>query len=199
MTDQTARQGEAPAAAKAPAAKPAHAKQATAAKKTAKKPAAKTGKAKPSAAIRPLKAVDTEEMFQFSKNNKRMESMMYQGKTQFDKYTQEATRAGKEHADALMESGTILMKGYEDLFKTWLNWAQGSAERSSEAVKELLGCRTLNELAETQSRLAQEGFDDFVAGATRVSELSVKLAADTFEPLGGQLNKNLRKAEKRAA
>jgi phasin family protein len=128
-----------------------------------------------------------------------MENMMYQGKNQFDKYTQEATRAGKEHADAIMESGNIFMKGSEDLFKTWLSWAQESAERNSEAVKELLGCRTLNELAETQSRIAQENFDDFVAGATRVSELSVKLATETFEPMAGQLNKNIRKAEKRAA
>jgi phasin family protein len=183
----------------------------------AKKPAAK--KAKPAAAKAAPKSngakkpVDfqaykafgrdargaAEEMFQFSKHNKTMESLMFQGKDQFEKYTQEATRAGKEHAAAIMESGNILMKGAEDVMKTWINWAQSSAERNSDAVKELLGCRTLNEFAETQNRLAQESFDDFVAGATRVSELSVKLATDAFEPINDQFSKNIRKAEKRAA
>lgn len=183
------------AAAKKPVKKAAKKAAHRTAHKTAKKAAGKAAHS----TVRNFKTVSNDEMFQFSKNNKHMENMMYQGKDQFDKYTQEATRARKEHADAVMESGNIFMKGSEDLYKTWLNWVQKSAERNSEAMKELLGCRTLNEFAVTQSRIAQENFDEFVSGATRVSERSVKLATETFEPMAGQLNKNIRKAEKRAA
>lgn len=123
-----------------------------------------------------------------------METIMTKGKQQFEKLSSEAANAGKDNMDAWMKSGSIFMKGYEDIMKTWMGMAQKNAEKSGEAVKTLLACKTVNEYAEVQNRLAQEGFDDLMAGATKLSELSVKLVSDGFAPINDQMGRTIKKA-----
>lgn len=77
--------------------------------------------------------------------------------------------------------------------------AQDSAEKSAAAVKTLLGCKTLNELTEVQNKLAQESLDGFITSATKLSELSVKVATESFEPLNAQLSKTIKKASEAVA
>ena len=123
-----------------------------------------------------------------------METVMTQGKTQFDKLAKEAANESQKHAEAVAKAGNILFKGAEDYLKTYVTFAQKSAEKSQEAVKAILGCKTLNEFTETQNKLAQEGFDDFMSGFTKLSEISVKVATDAFEPINDQLSKSIKKA-----
>jgi phasin family protein len=78
--------------------------------------------------------------------------------------------------------------------KTCMGLAQKTAEKNGEAFKTLLSCKTVNEFAAVQNRLAQEGFDDFMTHATRLSELGVKLASDGFAPINDQLGKAIKKA-----
>lgn len=120
-------------------------------------------------------------------------------KKQFDRVTQDMASSGKDHMEAVIQSGNIMFKGMEDMMKTCMQMAQTSAEKGAQGFKTLLGCRTLNELTEVNNRLAQQGFDDFMATATRLSELSVKLASDAFEPINDQLNRSLRKVSEAAA
>lgn len=125
---------------------------------------------------------------------KSMEKAMTQSKAQYEKLTNDAASAGKENVEAILKSTNIWMKGTEDLFKTYMNLAQDTAAKNSEAFKTLLACKNLNELTEVQNKLAQESFDGFMAGATKISELSVKLATDALEPINDQVSKSIRKA-----
>jgi phasin family protein len=122
-----------------------------------------------------------------------METFMNPKKQNFDRMTQDASAQHKEGVEAMMRSGNIAMKGMEDIFKTCMQVAQNSAEKNAQAVKTLLGCRTLNEFTETQNRVAQSNFDDFMATATRLSELTVKLASEAFEPLNDQFSRSMMK------
>lgn len=125
---------------------------------------------------------------------KSMEKAMTQNKAQYEKLTNDAASAGKENVEAIIKSTNIWMKGTEDLFKTYMSLAQDTAAKNSEAFKTLLACKNLNELTEVQNKLAQESFDGFMAGATKISELSVKLATDALEPINDQVSKTIRKA-----
>lgn len=133
------------------------------------------------------------------KNNATMEKFMSQGKNQFEKLSQDAANAGKEHVEAFVKSGNIFAKGFEDFLKTYASLAQSSAERNAQAFKALLGSKTLNEYTETQNRVAQENLDDFLSGVTRLSELGVKLATETFEPINDQVSKSIKKASEALA
>lgn len=123
-----------------------------------------------------------------------METLMTKSKENMEKLSNEAAAIGKESMDAWMKSGSIFMKGYEDMFKTCLNIAQKTAEKNGEAFKTLLACKTVNEYAEVQNRLAQQGFDDFMTGATKISELGIKLASEGFAPINDQVSKAVKKA-----
>jgi len=123
-----------------------------------------------------------------------METLMTKSKEHMEKISNEAANIGKESMDAWMKSGSIFMKGYEDMFKTYFGLAQKTAEKNGEALKTLLACKTVNEYAEVQNRLAQQGFDDFMTGATKISELGIKLASEGFAPINDQVGKAVKKA-----
>ncbi len=128
-----------------------------------------------------------------------METLMTQKKHQFDRMAQEAGLSQKEQMDALMQSGNIAMKGFEDIFKTCMQMAQTSAEKNAQAMKSIFGCKTLNEFTEAQNRIAQQGFDDFMVTTTRLSELAVKMATDAFEPINDQFSRTIKKASEAVA
>ena len=165
--------------------------------KTAKKTAAKKKAAKVTASQDAAPKIAHFADFQTLKSvqpTQAMESMMTKSKEQFEKLSNEASVVGKEGLDALMKSGSIFMKGYEDILKTYMGLAQKTAEKNGEAFKTLLSCKTVNEFVAVQSRLTQQGIDDFMTGTTRLSELSVKLASDGFAPINDQMGKAIKKA-----
>lgn len=123
-----------------------------------------------------------------------METLMTKNKENMEKLSNEAAAIGKESMDAWMKSGSVFMKGYEDMLKTCMGIAQKSVEKNGEAFKTLLACKTVNEYAEVQNRLAQQGFDDFMTGATKISELGIKLASEGFAPINDQVSKAVKKA-----
>lgn len=148
-------------------------------KKTVKKVAQKT--------VQASKKAQTE-------NIKTMEKMMTKGQAQFDQMAKDAANNSKENMDAVVKSSNIFMKGFEDLTKTYVSWAQTSAEKNAKAFKTLMGAKTLNEFTDTQNKIAQQNFDDFMTGATKISELSVKVATEAFEPINDQMAKSIKSA-----
>lgn len=133
-----------------------------------------------------------------NQNNKTIETekktMNATSNKQFEKFTQDAASMGQEQVEALVKSGTILAKGMEDILKTCMTIAQSTTEKSQEAAKTMMACKTLNEFTEAQSKLAQDSFEDFMATATKLSELSIKVATDSLEPINDQVGKAMKKA-----
>lgn len=113
---------------------------------------------------------------------------------QFDKIAQDASAIGQSSMEAAVKSSTLFFKGMEDIMKTCMEFAQDNAEKSSEAIKALMSCKTLNELTEKQSKFAQSSFDDCMAAATKISEMSVKVCTECMEPINDQMGKAMKKA-----
>lgn len=168
------------------------------ARKTAKKAAPKVTIAKkPAAQARPATTMSST-IFNFQPPILEI-AKMTKAPFQFDQLAQEAADAGRENFEAFVKSGTIFAKGFEDFIKTASNLSQGAAEKQAEYAKQLMASKTLNEFAETQNKIAQANFDQFMAGATKLSEISVKLLSDGAEPINSQLNKTIQKANKAMA
>ncbi len=128
-----------------------------------------------------------------------MEKLMNTSKDQFEKLKSDATTTSRQGIEALTKSGTILTQGLEQFFKTCMSIAQTSAERQSEAFKQLLSCKTLNEFTEAQNKFAQQSFDELMQNATKLSEISIKLATDVFEPINDEVSKGIKKASENLA
>lgn len=120
-------------------------------------------------------------------------------KEKIEKAGQDAAAMGQENVHAFIESGNILARGAESLFKTCYSWSQTAAERNTQAFKSLLGCKSLSELTELQTQLARQNLDDFLSGTAELSALGVKVAQDAMEPISDQFGKTLRRAQDAAA
>lgn len=132
-------------------------------------------------------------------DGKTMEQFMTQSKNQYEKFSQEAGEIGRESMDAYIKAGTLFMKGLEDIARTAAAMAQSSAEKQAEFIKEAMSSKTLNEWTEIQNKAAQANFDDFMSGATQLSELSVKVITECTEPLNAQMSKSIKRASESMA
>lgn len=121
------------------------------------------------------------------------------GKMQYDRISNEATAFIGEQREALLKSGGVWTKGMTDLVSVCTAMAQTAAERNGQAFKTLCSCKTFGEFAELQSRIGQQNFDDFMSGATKISELCAKLTTEAIEPINTQFGHTARKATKSMA
>ncbi|MDW3207069.1 MAG: phasin family protein [Alphaproteobacteria bacterium] len=94
----------------------------------------------------------------------------------------------KDNVDAYVKAGNVFAKGFEDLGKTFFAFAQSQAESNVNAAKALMSAKTINDVVEIQSDLARTQFDAFVAEGTKVSEMSLKVANETVEPIQARFN-----------
>ncbi len=118
---------------------------------------------------------------------------------QFDKFIKDTTDLSAGYSDACSKSGTIFMKGMEDIMGTIVSIAQDSAEKQASFLKEAMSTKTINEFAELQSKIAQASFDDMMAGVTKISEISAKVLTESSEPVNAQLAKTMKFASEKAA
>ncbi|MCB1782716.1 MAG: phasin family protein [Alphaproteobacteria bacterium] len=124
-----------------------------------------------------------------------MEKKMAQkSATPFDKIAKDTADIGREYSEAYVKSGTILMKGVEDIMSTVASLAQASAEKQSQLIKEAMSSKTINEFADVQNKIAQASFDDFMDSATKITELGVKVLTESAEPVSAQMNVAVKKA-----
>jgi phasin family protein len=141
------------------------------------------------------KSVKTEKTVTQSQPEKlKKETTMTDAKQKFEKLTSDATTLGQENVEAIVQSSTLFFKGAEDILKTYTTLAQEAAQKNAEGLQSLLGCKTLNELTETQNKLAKDSFEGFIAQATKLSELSLKVAKESLEPINAQVNKTVKRA-----
>ena len=163
------------------------------------KPAAakKPGKAHaPKALKAPQVSLTSPHIDLFSTTRHLMESTMSKTKTTipFDQMTKDANDIAKDYSDAVMKSGAIMMKGCENIMSTMMSLMQTSAEKQSRLLKEAMTSKTINEFAEVQNKIAQASFDDFMSGATKLSEMGVKVMTESSEPVNAQMTRAIQKA-----
>lgn len=129
-----------------------------------------------------------------STQQKMEKTMAQKNNAAFDNFAKEAADISREYSEACMKSSTIFMKGFEDIIGTVLSIAQASAEKQSQFMKEVMSSKTINEFAEVQNKIAQASFDDFMAGATKITEIGTKILTESAEPVNTQVTKAMKKA-----
>lgn len=118
-----------------------------------------------------------------------METTMNSFKEQMEKMSGGASESAREGIESLTKSGETFTKGAEQLMKTLSSVVQESSQRNAEAMKGLMACRTLNEFAEAQNKMAQQNFDDMMSMMTKMSEMTIKLCKEAMEPMNAQMTK----------
>ncbi|WP_192499017.1 phasin family protein [Skermanella pratensis] len=115
---------------------------------------------------------------------------------QIAKGYEEYTTFSKANVDALIQAGTVLAKGFEELSKRTLAYSQSSLESGAAAGKAALGVKTVRDLVDLQSSYTKSTLDTALAESAKMSELSVKVANEAFQPINARLNATIEKLGK---
>lgn len=134
-----------------------------------------------------------EQAVQMAKDN------VEKASTAFFKGYDEFSVLSKGNVEAVVKAGSIYARGLEDLSKTVMSMTQSQFEASVAAAKAVFGCTSLRQMVDLQTDLARTNFDKFVADGTKLSEISLKVANETLEPIQARVNVAVEKLIKPAA
>jgi hypothetical protein len=97
-------------------------------------------------------------------------------------------------AAALAESQAALARGIEALSAEMAGLALSGMNVLARTATKLFAVKTLSDAIEVNAGFTCSSFETLVGGSAKLSELGVKLAAETSEPLFGQLARGWSKA-----
>jgi phasin family protein len=94
----------------------------------------------------------------------------------------------KDNLDAVMTSGTIVAKGYEAIGREVMAFAQSAMEANVAATKAMFGAKDPKEAFDLQAEYARNSMDKALAESAKLSEMSMSLAKEAFEPIQTRMN-----------
>ncbi|MCW8915853.1 MAG: phasin family protein [Magnetovibrio sp.] len=93
---------------------------------------------------------------------------------------------GRDNIDAAVKAGEAYVAGFQTMNDLFFKAAKEAVHFNTEAAKTLSGCKTPEEISETQLKLAQSGFEVAVETSTEITQTAMKLANEIGEPLVSQ-------------
>jgi hypothetical protein len=105
--------------------------------------------------------------------------------TNFD----EIQKTSKENMDLAMASVAAMSKGVQALALETQDYSKKAMETGSAAMEDLLAAKSLDKAVEVQSDYLKTAYEAFVGQATKVNEMVVDLAKETYKPYEGMFAK----------
>jgi phasin family protein len=96
---------------------------------------------------------------------------------------------GNEGLQVYARTGSIMVKGFEDLSREVALYAQATLEVNVAAAKAMTEAKSLDQMLDLQTKAARESFDIMVAEGTKLTELSFDLATKSMAPVQAQVDK----------
>lgn len=115
------------------------------------------------------------------------------------KNVDELAAIGKHNVEALVQSSSILAKGFEEMTRAFVALTQSTLEQQMKAGKAMLSAKNLKELTDLQSDYARASVDTLVNETSKLSGLGLKVANEAFQPLSARVTATVEAISKRAA
>ena len=100
---------------------------------------------------------------------------------------EEMQKYGKDSMETMMSSFGAWSKSAQAIAVELTDFSKKSIEGSAAAWERLMGAKTLEKAMEVQSDYLKSSYEDFVAEATKLSELYAGLAKEAYKPFEGAL------------
>lgn len=124
---------------------------------------------------------------------KEMEKLMSKSKTSYDNINAQMSGMVQESFESFMQSSTALAKGCEDIIRTSVSMVQSSAEKQHKMMQKIMNSKDISDISSASNEIAQNGMDDLMSNATKLSELSVRVLTESIDPINNQLSKGYAK------
>lgn len=96
---------------------------------------------------------------------------------------------GQEGLQVYARTGSIMVKGFEDLSREVALYAQATLEVNVAAAKAMTEAKSLDQMLDLQTKAARESFDIMMAEGAKLTELSFDLATKSMAPVQAQVDK----------
>jgi hypothetical protein len=96
---------------------------------------------------------------------------------------EEFQNLSKQQLEAFTAASTTLTKGLQEIAAETTEYAKKAFASGSAVYEKLLGARSVETAIQIQSEYAKQAYEAFVAQASKVSELVVKLASESLKPV----------------
>lgn len=97
----------------------------------------------------------------------------------------------RSNMEAMMKFSTIWTKGVQDMSKELTDLANASMEQNVAATKQILDCKSVEDVVAVQADLAKTNYDKAVVEGRKLSEMGVKLAENAAAPITARVNETV--------
>ena len=94
-------------------------------------------------------------------------------------------RQSGQNVEAITKFGTVLTQACQDTSREWYGLAQKQLQRNLEGLSKLAHCRSVQDLAATQSGLVRESLQHMVEDSRLIVEISLKAVNDASKAVAG--------------
>jgi phasin family protein len=149
------------------------------------------------------KSKTTEQTFEAAEG---MESVAKNGADAFKTGFEKAVKGydhflgfGKETVEAYTKAANVAAKGAETLNSEIFAYSKQSMEDTIAATKAIMSTKSVHEAIELQTDFVKTQFDGYVAQMTKLSEIYVSTAKNSFAPIQGRVQAWVDTVQNRAA
>src|SRR5215203_3052311 len=102
---------------------------------------------------------------------------------------EDLTRQATQNLEAITQTGSVLVRGFQEVSREWLDLVQERLQKNAEGVTRLAQCRTLPDLAAVQSDLARDNLQQIIDVTRRVAERAMQVADEAGKAIAAETNK----------
>lgn len=100
----------------------------------------------------------------------------------------EAMELSRENAEAMVECCNVAINVSKEIGAELITYANKSFAQNVELSKQLLNCRTLNDMFDLSTKFMKTNLDGFFSESVRLSEKLFQCATDVSEPLNERIS-----------
>lgn len=89
----------------------------------------------------------------------------------------------KQQMNTVSTLASTVTKGFQDIAAESTDYSKKAFAANTEVVEKLLGAKSVETAIQIQTEYAKSAYEGFVAQASRINELFVKLATEAFKPV----------------
>jgi hypothetical protein len=95
----------------------------------------------------------------------------------------QASAASTAGVEAAMRTSASVAEGVQDITNAWAHYAEEVMRQTTEASRALVGCRSLTDMFEIQSRLLQGNLQAFLDQSGKIAEIAGRIATRPFDAM----------------
>ena len=92
-------------------------------------------------------------------------------------------KVGKEGFDAVVRAYGEANKGLQAIAAEVTDYSKKAREDATRAFQQLVTAKSAEQVFEIQSQYAKKAYDDYIAQASKLGEMWVDLARETYKPV----------------